>query len=211
MSRNEKFGQARAATPYQKLIYSIFQSARDKDGGVAIGLVSPEPGAGTSSLSHEFVAQLSAGANRILEVDLAYATQTVNSVEDMLSRIRDTAQAYAFEFKPPPTSVKQTPKSALWTGNAELRRSCVQVLQERFDYILFDCPALEVSGDALGIASAIDGFLLVIEADRTTTQQIQYAEESLEDAGAKLYGSILNKQRSPVPTWAQRLLGDSYA
>lgn len=211
MSRNEKFGQAKSVTAYQKLIYSIFQSNRNTDHGFAIGLVSPESGAGTSSLSHEFVAQLSAGANRVVEVDLAYLTRTVKSVDDLLSRIQKTAGAYAFEIEPEPQAKIPSHRSSFWNENVEHRRSCVQALRERFDYVLFDCPALHVSGDALSIASAVDGFLLVIEADRTTTQQIQHAEQSLEDAGARLYGSILNKQQSTVPTWAQRFLGGSHA
>ena len=211
MSRNAGFGQSQAGAAYQKLIYNIFQSTRNTDHGFAIGLVSPEPGAGTTSLTRKFAEELSAGANRVLEVDLGYIARTAQSVEDLLGRIRETAGAYSFALRGEPNTGTPKETSAFWNGNIDHRRNCVRALRDRFDYVLFDCPALQHSGDALGIASALDGFLLVIEANRTTAQAIQLAEESLQNAGAKLYGSILNKQQSAVPNWAQRFLGDPHA
>lgn len=196
--------QTGAGTAYQSLIYSIFQQSRAGDRGFTIGLVSPEPGAGTSFLTHEFIAQLGADAgNRVLGVDLAFVARTVQSVEDLLARVAPTTAANVFELRPHSKEAISTRGSAYWNGSMDHRRDCVHALADQFDYILFDCPALQLSGDALGIASVIDGFLLVIEANRTTTQQIQNTEQNLEGAGGKLYGSILNKQKSLLPRWAQ--------
>ena len=206
MSSDENREQAGAGTAYQSLIYSIFQHSRDTGRGFTIGLVSPEPGAGTSFLTHEFIAHLGADAgNRVLGVDLGYVSRTVQSIDDLLARIAPATAANVFELRSLSKEATHARSSAYWHASMDHRRDAIHALRERFDYVLFDCPALQLSSDALGIASVIDGFLLVVEANRTTSQQVQATEQTLEAAGGKVYGSILNKQRSLLPRWAQGL------
>ena len=72
-------------------------------------------------------------------------------------------------------------------------------LRNKFRYIGVDCPALSSSSDVLGLAPLVDGVVLVVEAGRTTKQQIRNAERQIEGAGGKIMGLILNKRRYPVP------------
>jgi protein-tyrosine kinase len=58
-------------------------------------------------------------------------------------------------------------------------------------YLVFDCSPLLLSPDSLIFSSYVDGIILVVEAGKTTTDQVKKAMEFLK--GRKLLGTVLNK------------------
>jgi Mrp family chromosome partitioning ATPase len=72
--------------------------------------------------------------------------------------------------------------------------------------VLIDCPSLKESTDILGLAPLVDGVLMVIEANRTTKEQIVYLERTLERGGGRILGHLLNKRTYPIPEWVHRKL-----
>ncbi len=215
---------------YQALVYNIFQLPRSTPHGLVIALTSPTRGAGTTHLTRALTNELGAHpTHRILRVDLQFLARSVRSTEDALERVQETAAATIFEIGERPGEL-QSPRDngrraaalpgmngasgsvasggsgTFWHASAEHRRECIDVLRAQFQYILFDCPALRRSGDTLGIASLVDGLLLVVEADRTTKTEMLQAERQIETAGGRLFGSILNKRKYLVPEWARRRL-----
>jgi len=60
-------------------------------------------------------------------------------------------------------------------------------------YVIFDCPPLLSVSDSLVFASYVDGIILVVEAGRTTEEQISKSVELLKDR--PLLGLVLNKGR----------------
>lgn len=88
----------------------------------------------------------------------------------------------------------------------QLLQAGLKALHRNFNYILLDCPALEVSTDALVFASLVSGVVLVAEAERTTKEHVTWAQNAIEKAGGKVMGAILNKRRYPIPNFVYRWL-----
>jgi Mrp family chromosome partitioning ATPase len=82
----------------------------------------------------------------------------------------------------------------------------IDQMREIADWVLFDTPPINVSNDALALASKVDGVVLVLRAEKTRWEVAQHAVERLEGAGANVVGVILNRRRMPIPDWLYRRL-----
>ena len=71
----------------------------------------------------------------------------------------------------------------------------VLAMKERYPdrAIIFDTPSLLTSADPLVLARFVDGVLMVVEAERTSREELRRAMELLE--GRKIVGTVLNKVR----------------
>jgi Mrp family chromosome partitioning ATPase len=67
--------------------------------------------------------------------------------------------------------------------------------------VLVDCPSLKESTEVLSLAPLVDGVLLIVEANRTQKSQVAYLEQTIEGAGGKVLGHLLNKRTYPIPAW----------
>ncbi|MFZ4810217.1 MAG: polysaccharide biosynthesis tyrosine autokinase [Ilumatobacteraceae bacterium] len=69
----------------------------------------------------------------------------------------------------------------------------IQVLRERFDYVIIDSPPVLLVSDALAMSRHADGLIMVVQAGRVTVPQIKKALAALEQVGAPTLGIVLNK------------------
>jgi hypothetical protein len=81
-----------------------------------------------------------------------------------------------------------------------------KTLRARFRFVLFDCSALESSGDVLSLAPRIDGTVLVVRAGSTPKAEIQKAARLLSQGCAPFLGCILNERTYPVPGFLYGIL-----
>ena len=79
-------------------------------------------------------------------------------------------------------------------------------LGDVFEYLLIDAPGVRVSKDAELLALAADAAVLVVEADKTRRTSAAKAKESLEGAGIRLLGTVLNNRAFPIPEKLYKLL-----
>jgi len=133
---------------------------------------------------------------RTLEVDATVLRRLAIEPSDIVQSVSPTGSEGIYVLNPAPSH-----NPGLWEGNLQYRKECLEILRKSFTYIVVDCPAISASGDALNIAPVVDGTVLVVESGRTTKDQFSRAERSIEFAGGKLIGSILNKRTYPVPEW----------
>jgi Mrp family chromosome partitioning ATPase len=96
--------------------------------------------------------------------------------------------------------------SRLWNTDPEHRQSCIKALRWNFDYVLVDCPSLQISSDANNLAPLVDGIAVVVEAGQTRREQIHRTQRVVEQAGGNFLGFVLNQRRYPVPGWLYRRL-----
>jgi Mrp family chromosome partitioning ATPase len=82
----------------------------------------------------------------------------------------------------------------------------VDALRVSFDNILIDCGSLRASEDAAVLASSVDGVVVVVEAGQARREEILNAQRTVETAGGKFLGFVLNKRRYPVPEWLYKRL-----
>jgi hypothetical protein len=82
----------------------------------------------------------------------------------------------------------------------------VDALRVAFDNILIDCRSLRGSSEAAMLSPSVDGVAVVVAAGQTRREEILNAQRTIESAGGKFLGFVLNKRRYPVPEWLYRRL-----
>lgn len=82
----------------------------------------------------------------------------------------------------------------------------VEALKVSFDNILIDCRSLKSSTDGAVLANSVDGVVVVVDAGETRNEEVINAQRTIEAAGGKFLGFVLNKRRYPVPEWLYKRL-----
>ena len=77
--------------------------------------------------------------------------------------------------------------------SSEKMRSIVDILSNKFDFILFDSPPAALSTDASLLGSFLDGVILVVHAGRCSISMIQQAKKELSKVQANIIGVVLNQ------------------
>jgi hypothetical protein len=158
----------------------------------AVAIVAVGTGQDAGDVCENIAAELAASGNRVV----------VASVNSLL------------HMNPAPTPEEsgctpaRTPNVWLWPpaagGQLEFLKPRTPVdpagtwldsLRLTFDSVLLDCPATETAPAAAQLAAMADAAMLVVEAGRTTRQQIQHDQRALQLSGVKLAGCILLRRR----------------
>ena len=71
-----------------------------------------------------------------------------------------------------------------------------------FDYIIFDMPPLDQTSPTLAMAGFMDKVLLVLDADHTSREELQWGYSELARGTADV-SCIYNKARSHAPRWVE--------
>ena len=90
----------------------------------------------------------------------------------------------------PAGTIPPNPAELLGSENME---KLLNMLEEHFDYIICDTPPTTVVSDAAVLSRFIDGVLLVIRQNFSSTQQVKAAVQSLRDVNANIFGTVLNQ------------------
>ena len=204
---------ATTTSVYQGLIYNVFQQRRDaKAPGLAMCFTSYAPGEGVTHVVRALANELGEHApHRVVRVDLAYLQRQTLPATELAGQVATTengnlSELRAPEFRPSDATINAKQKVSPWQGSWQYREECINALRSQFEYVLIDCPSLRSGGDALSVAPLVDGVILVVEADRTTKEQVLHAEHQIESAGGKCSGHILNKRKYVVPKWLYQRL-----
>jgi len=79
-------------------------------------------------------------------------------------------------------------------------------LREQFDFVILDLPPVNVYGDALILGPRLEAAVIVIEADATRVSDVERARRTLERAGVRFVGSVLNRRRTYIPAFIEEML-----
>jgi protein-tyrosine kinase len=82
----------------------------------------------------------------------------------------------------------------------------VKAMREKFDYVILDAPPAPAFSEARVMCSKVDGVVLVVESGKTRRQVALKVKKQLEEAGGKILGIVLNKQRYYIPDFIYRRL-----
>lgn len=83
------------------------------------------------------------------------------------------------------------PNPAELLGSRRMKET-IQLLRERFDYIIVDGPPILPVTDAVVLSSVTDGVVLVVRAGHTATETVAKARARLRHVRAKIIGAVLN-------------------
>lgn len=90
--------------------------------------------------------------------------------------------------------------------NSDQFQSRIAELRAEFDYVLLDGPPVNLYVDSTLLGKMAEGVVLVLEANATRREAARKARQSLESAGVRVYGAVLNKRTFPVPALIYRSL-----
>lgn len=179
-------------SPCQSLIYNVFQrdGLQRSQGGLVIALVAAHPGAGTTHITSQLIDDLNrdvVGSAQAFSI-----SQLINGIPAELEPAGRGDATFSGRGQ-------ITKRDGAWRNDRTYRFGVLQALRQRARYILLDCPSLRRSNESIALASLVDGVLLVVEANRTTKDQVAYLERSIVDAGGRVLGHVLNKRTYPIP------------
>jgi capsular exopolysaccharide synthesis family protein len=179
-----------------------------------LSVTACHPGEGATTLATYFAAALAdRGTGRVLLVDANLQAPNLHGIFGVTSSpglYEILSQGKALSSAIQPTSVANL--DILPAGKADQPdtrklfesknfRDIISQWQHEYDFVVFDMPAVWEESHAAVLGSAVDGVLMVIEAEKVRWQVAQRAKARLEDGGALFVGGILNKRRFYVPAW----------
>jgi protein-tyrosine kinase len=194
---------------FQGLIYALFQQPRsDAQRSLVLCFTSVQSGEGVTHVVQALASEVGKLCpERVARVDLGYLqTHAPSPTAESPMMIVGGRAENASQPKEDAVRPTRADFSDYWHGSPQYRRERIDELRSHFDYTLIDCPPLRTNLDVLGVAPVVDGVILVVEANRTRSDQILQAERQIQAAGGVFRGHILNKQKQFVPRWLQRRL-----
>lgn len=197
---------------YLQLFLSGIQSANKTVGKCSVvAFTSSLPQEGVSYVTQSFAVELARRTGRrtaivdvgiLQQVDIYHYSQTGE-----LCLKTDVPNLYVLQPEEENSEENSHNLQPLTGGNEfDKALSNLQTLRYSFDFILLDCPSLKDSGDAALFAPAVDGVVVVVEAERTRKEQVRTTLNTIEMAQGNLIGCVLNKRQYPVPEWLYQRL-----
>jgi hypothetical protein len=210
----------------QLLLASLQNGAQSLREGAAIAFTSASVGEGVSHVTQLFAVELARYSGRRTLIVSAERLASLG-VEDYLQMPWNCHPTNIENLWMLPTAKKATRKNGVTAAadddQALPRRSylmrigkqgeeidtglnSVDALRVSFDNILIDCRSLRLSSEAAVLGSSVDGVAVVVAAGQTRRDEILNTQRTIEQAGGKFLGFVLNKRRFPVPEWLYRRL-----
>ena len=196
-----------------RVFRTSIQLSSTSRGSRVIAVTSCQPGEGKSTLSMNLAAALAQGGKRAVLVDTDMRRPSV------YWRLGLSGKKGLSEFLTglePLDGVIQTHKTlstldVIPSGicpplpadllASDQMKKFVEVLRERYEYVIFDSPpALSVT-DPLIVASLADGLVLVIRQGYCTRAMLSRVGEVFRDVGVKVYGFVLNGVDASLPEY----------
>jgi Mrp family chromosome partitioning ATPase len=186
---------------YHELIHLLSERTPQRNGGQLIAITSANRGEGVSYVVASLAAQLSyQSLTSVGIVSTGRLAEYSGGPQSLADYFIKQDGRYIFQNPAQPEiSVRST--SNAWHGDRDFRSRCMQELRQRFSYVLFDCPPPRDSRDVFSLAPLVDGFVLVVEANKTKKEHIKNLERVIEFANGQVAGYVLNKRDYVIPRW----------
>ena len=171
-----------------------------------VGITSPFPGDGKTTLSVNLAALFARIGLRVLVVDCdvrkpSLSAKLAPDVDHGLlevladSTLSETAKVHA-ELQSidllPLCNVTSAREAFAAIGSENMRKLLVRE-SESYDIILIDLPALKTDFEALNIIALLDGIVLTVSWGNTSMELLAEVTHMLRTAKAKIMGVVINK------------------
>jgi len=174
-----------------------------------IALISPGRREGTTSCTVSLGRYLAGRRGRVLMID-------ANSHDPALHDVSGVEQGggvhevfdgeLALERAVKPTSVQGL--FVMTSGHADAGNGQVlpSLMREKilnsaceYDFVLVDCPAVNVYEGSASIAALCEGVIMVVQGGRTLRQAAKAAKQLLQRANCNLLGVFINRRKYYIP------------
>jgi hypothetical protein len=82
----------------------------------------------------------------------------------------------------------------------------LDALRQMYRFVLIDCGSIRHRQNAIRLIPQLDGVILVVEANKTSKEQLLYSERVIENLDGRILGHVLNKRTYVVPGWLYGLM-----
>ena len=210
------FGASRVGLPasdieaYQALASDVYLALANASSRIVM-LASAEPGAGTSTVAREFAATVAVnGEVKTLLVDAnlrspvlhdVFGVQRTPGISDHV--LADAALADCLrDLGVPNLTLLPAGRPAVAPPRilSDPRiDGMLSELRDRFDLIVIDSAPLVPFTEGVQLSRKVDGVVMVIRSATTKQAQARRVLTLLDDAGAKVLGSVLNGRKFYIP------------
>jgi hypothetical protein len=174
------------SSQYTDLILQLFQSP------TAVAVVRIGPGQGAIGVCEEIAGELAASGKRVVVVPVEGLLRmnpiTVPGDRAVMSEIGLNVWLWP---SPLGRSVEFFRGSQTKISGGE---NWLDALRRNFDSVLLDCPSVNSTFGVTEVAAMANAAVLLVEAGRTSRQQVQDDQRALQVRGATLTGCILLRQ-----------------
>lgn len=172
----------------------------------AIAVTSSVPNEGKSEVSFNLARSFAEDGKKVIYIDADIRKSVTIARYGVDKETKGLSHYLAGQVKQLDEIIYETDienMSAIFTGvkapnPAELLglprfTQMIESLKESFDFIIIDCPPLGSVVDAVLVAKAADGAVLVIESNNLSYKVVQDVKRQLVQSNCKILGAILNK------------------
>ena len=179
--------------------------------GRVIAFISASPSEGVSAVARDYAMALADSVDHeVLLIDAGKLDQSFyddhdgNSslaIADMVATGKPVQEAITF--------LAQHVHFGRWASSGRGRNAASKLvkdqefwnsLQKSFGTVVIDAPSLKESPDGIGLAARANATVLVVEAETTRQPVIENLRDTLDAAGAKIVGIVMNKRRYYIPS-----------
>jgi Mrp family chromosome partitioning ATPase len=202
------------ATPLAPLFAAI-RPLLDSKEGVVLHIVAATAGEGTSTIARE-LAMLAGttGHRRTLLIDAdrrdpqtarTFGCDTSQGLVELLWGSLDDAdvlQPVAGTLLSVTCLIGERGPASV---DADSLRELYNRLRDQFELIVVDCPPVGDGYSSL-LPEAVDGVILVVQAEKTRPAVIARARDVVLQAGGQVLGAVLNRRTNYIPEFLYKLL-----
>jgi Mrp family chromosome partitioning ATPase len=202
------------ATPLAPLFAAI-RPLLDSKEGIVLHIVAATAGEGASTIAREFAMLAgTTGHRRTLLIDAdrrdpqtarAFDCDTGQGLVELLWGGLDDAdvlQPVAGTLMSVTCLIGERGPASV---DADSLRELYSRLREQFELIVVDCPPVGEGYSNL-LPEAVDGVILVVQAEKTRPAVIARARDVIQQAGGQVLGAVLNRRTNYIPEFLYKLL-----
>ncbi len=200
------------ADAYRSIATSLHYLARLRSLST-IQVTSHNSASGVTTTTAQLAATLSDMGHDVLVIDANFAHGTLGEQFDVGAGAKGLTDVLAGDvtitdrrFQRPGRSLTVVPAGSHHRSHAIDQRALRSLLadaRKRFDIVLLDGPATQLSSDALILGQECDATVFVARSGRTTRRETEASLDLLDQSGTVVLGAILNRARAQ-PAQRQR-------
>jgi capsular exopolysaccharide synthesis family protein len=208
------------AEAFRNLRANLFFSAPAEQQGVIL-VTSPSGGNGKTTVAVNLGISIALNGRRVLLIDANFRRPGLPRLfpgvpEQGLSNIligQVSVGDLAVSTAVPGLDVlgpgPAPPNPAELLGSSYLRDVVVDA-RSRYDQVIFDGPPVLLVSDAMVLAGAVDGVLIVCEYRTTSRGAMQRTQRQLEAIDARVFGAVLNRVQTRAGGYFRKIYREFY-
>lgn len=195
-------------------LFRALQASMPQKSHWTLGIISTLPGEGVSSIARGLARTVARTPNaKVLICDVAGDPRAARPAEpNPFTRASVDAAGGRIEFTWLPGSQIAVGSFGEPGGmnaiaaDVDSFHSMVSTVSAGFELVILDLPPVSQSIVGPALAKALDGVVLVVEAERTRSQAVRATQKTISMYGGNVLGVVLNKRRFHIPNFIYRRL-----